>query len=81
MMGSCAYYLATIGFWSYTGFVACEVILLSTLLAVLLLLDALSSVKCKTIGKPKSNRASKVASGADYESDEDERPSRRAMKN
>jgi F0F1-type ATP synthase membrane subunit b/b' len=52
------------------------VILISTLLAVLLLLDALSSVKCKTIGKAKSNRSSKVASGADYESDEDERPRR-----
>jgi hypothetical protein len=45
-----------------------------------MLLDALSSVKCKTIGKAKSNRAAKVASGVDYESDEDERPSRRAMK-
>jgi hypothetical protein len=81
MMASCTYYLVTLGLWSYAGFVACEVILLSTMLAVLMLLDALSSVKCKTIGKPKSNRAARVASGADYESDEDERPSRRAMKN
>jgi hypothetical protein len=81
MIASCTYYLATLGLWSYAGFVACEVILLSTMLAVLMLLDALSSVKCKTIGKPKSNRAARVASGADYESDEDERPSRRAMKN
>ena len=80
MMASCCYFLASVGFWSYTGFVACEVILLSTVLAVLMLLDALSSVKCKTIGKAKSNRAAKVASGVDYESDEDERPSRRAMK-
>ena len=80
MMASCSYYLSTVGLWSYTGFAACEVILLSTILAVLMLLDALSSVKCKTIGKSKSNRSAKVATGADYESDEDQRPSRRAMK-
>jgi hypothetical protein len=71
MMASCSYYLATIGLWSYAGFAASEVILLSTILAVLMLLDALSSVKCKTIGKRKSNRSAKVATGADYESDED----------
>ena len=82
MMGSCAYYLVKVGFWSYAGFAACEVILLSTMLAVLMLLDALSSVKCRSIGKAKTtSRSVKVASGADYESDEDERPSKRAMKN
>jgi hypothetical protein len=80
MMASCCYFLVQDGFWSYAGFVACEVILISTVLAVLMLLDALSSIKCKTVGKKKSNRAVRVATGADYESDEDYRPSRRAMK-
>lgn len=81
MMASCAYYVAVIGPQSYAGYVACEVLIISTTLAVLMLLDALSSVKCKTIGKKKSNRAARVASGADYESDEDDRAGRRAMKN
>jgi hypothetical protein len=80
MMGSCAYYLSTIGFWTYAGFAAAEVVVISTILAVLMLLDALSSIRCRTIGAAPSNKA-KVASGAEYESDEDERPSKRAMKN
>lgn len=81
MMGSCAYYIAELGFWSYAGFAACEVVVISTILAVLMLLDALSSIRCRTIGKSNPNYAAKVASGAEYESDEDERPSKRAMKN
>ena len=48
---------------------------------ILLLLDALSSIKCKTVGKAKTNKAIKVATGADYESeDEDLRPSKRALR-
>ena len=74
MMGACIYFIMTDGFWSLTGFVAAEVICLSTLIAMLLLIDAISAIKCKTVGKRvKVNRETVVATGADYESDEDER--------
>ena len=81
MMIACAWFLMFDGFWSYPGFVALEVIVLSTILMVLLLLDALSSIKCKTVGKAKTNKAIKVATGADYESDEDDlKPTKRALR-
>ena len=51
MMISCLWFLLIDGFFSYPGFVAVEVIVLSTILMILLLLDALSSIKCKTVGK------------------------------
>ena len=72
MMASCVYFILTDGFWSYPGFVAAEVISLSSLMAMLLAMDAISAIKCKTVGKKKSNKAIRVATGADYESDEDE---------
>ena len=81
MMIACAWFLLFDGFFSYPGFVAVEVIALSTILMVLLLLDALSSIKCKTVGKAKTNKAIKVATGADYESSEDEmKPTKRALR-
>lgn len=80
MMGSTIYYLMTVGFWNYAGFAACEVIVLSTNMAVLMLLDALSSIKCRSLRKRAKLTRSRVASGADYESDEDERPSKRAQR-
>ena len=73
MMASCTLFIMTDGFWSYPGFVAGEVIVLSTFIAVLLAMDALSAIKCKTVGKSKTNKAvMKVTAGRDYESDEDE---------
>lgn len=72
MMTSCAYFVLSDGFFSYPGFVAVEVIFLSTIMTMLMLIDAISAVKCKTVGKSKTNKAVKVATGADYESDEDE---------
>ena len=82
MMCACFYFIMVDGFFSYPGFVALEVIVLSTILMVLLLLDALSSIKCKTVGKAKTNKAIKVATGADYESDDDdyEKPTKRALR-
>ena len=80
MMASCAIFIMTDGFWSYPGFVAAEVIVLSTFIAVLLGLDAISAIKCKTVGKAKTNKAIKVATGADYESDEDELNMRKRVK-
>ena len=74
MMAACGYFILTDGFWSYPGFVAGEVIVLSSLQAMLLAIDAISAIKCKTVGKSKSKKAKvvKVATGAEYESDEDE---------
>ena len=51
MMASCVIFIMTDGFWSYPGFVAAEVVLLSTFIAVLLAIDAISAIKCKTVGK------------------------------
>lgn len=72
MMASCVYFIMTDGFWSYPGFVAAEVVCLSSIVTMLLAIDAISAIKCKTVGKLKTNRAIRVATGADYESDEDE---------
>ena len=44
-----------------------------------MLLDALSSVKCRTVGKARSKQAIKVATGADYES-EDDMPEKKSIK-
>lgn len=71
MMAACAHFLVMHGFYSYPGFVAVEVCIISTTMAVMGMLDALSSIKCKTVGKAAQIRQVKVASGADYESDED----------
>ena len=72
MMAACSYFIATDGFWSYPGFVAAEVVVLSSIMTMLLAIDAISAIKCKTVGKSKTNKAIRVATGADYESDEDE---------
>ena len=39
---------------------------------MLLAIDAISAIKCKTVGKRKTIDKIKVATGADYESDDDE---------
>jgi hypothetical protein len=71
MMVTCCVFLYTDGFFSYPGFVALEVITLSSTLMMLMTLDALSAIKCKTVGKAKTQKVFKVATGADYESDDD----------
>lgn len=72
MMASCIYFIMTDGFWSYPGFVASEVVFLSSIIQMLLAVDAISAIKCKTVGKRKTIDKIKVATGADYESDDDE---------
>ena len=72
MMASCIYFIMTDGFWSYPGFVASEVVFLSSIIQMLLAVDAISAIKCKTVGKRKTIEKIKVATGADYESDDDE---------
>ena len=72
MMVACGWFIMEDGFWSYPGFVAAEVISLSSIITMLLAIDAISAIKCKTVGKAKTNKAIRVATGADYESDEDE---------
>jgi competence protein ComGC len=71
MMIACVYFLVTDGMFSYPGFVAIEVMVVSSVVTVLMLLDAVSILRCKVIGKAKTNNAIKVASGVDYESDDD----------
>jgi hypothetical protein len=51
MMAACALFLFENGFYSYPGFVSIEVCIISTFMAVIGILDALSSIKCKTVGK------------------------------
>lgn len=47
MMLAVIYYIITEGIFSYTGFVAIEVIAISTLMASLMLLDAVSVLRCR----------------------------------
>ena len=56
MMASCGYFIMTDGFWSYTGFVAAEVVCLSSIMTMLLAIDAISAIKCKTVGKRKVSK-------------------------
>ena len=80
MMASCIYFIATDGFWSYAGFVAAEVVCLSSIMTILLAIDAVSAIKCKTVGKRKVVKEVNVATAADYESDEDERNLKRQVR-
>lgn len=75
MMVSCAYFLYSDGIISYAGFAALECIAISTLATFLMLLDAVSALRCN---KPREKKqvqhgVARVAAGADYES-EDEKP-------
>jgi hypothetical protein len=71
MMITAVYFLMTDegGVFSYPGFVAIEVILVSSILAIMGLLDALSSIRCQTVGKQQTNKQINVAGS--YESDDD----------
>jgi len=80
MMASCIYFIATEGFWSYAGFVAAEVVCLSSIMTILLAIDAISAIKCKTVGKRKVVKEVTVATAADYESDEEERNLKRQVR-
>ena len=53
MMLSCFYFLLFDGLYSYPGYVALEIVFLSTIQMILLLLNTISSIECKTIGKVK----------------------------
>jgi hypothetical protein len=70
MMVACGYFIMTDGMFSYAGFVAVEVIALSSILAVLMMLDAVTVLKCRARSADK-NRNVKIATGVDYESDDD----------
>lgn len=56
MMLACGIFLVDDGMFSYAGFVAIEVIALSSILMVLMLLDAVSVLKCKVVGKEKTRQ-------------------------
>jgi len=75
MMASCVLFIVNDGFWSYPGFVAVEVIVLSSCVALLLIIDVISAIKCKTVGKKQTLKAIKVAASASVcqiPSDEDQ---------
>lgn len=82
MMFACGLHLYTDGLFSYAGFVSLEVLTISTIMSTLMLLDAISALKCT---KPREQKVvyaegvAKVAAGADYES-EDEKPQKRIIK-
>lgn len=69
MMFACSYYLYTEGLFSYASFVAIECIALSTLIASLMLLDAVSALKFSS--KNTASDKNKVMTGADYESEDE----------
>ena len=74
-MFACAYFLYSDTIFSYTGFIAVEVIFISTLGASLLLLDATTALRCKVKDKDLSSvvpaNAARLALGADYESEDE----------
>lgn len=73
MLFACSYFLYVEGLFSYASFVAIEVIVLSSLAAALMLLDAVSALKCKTASGSSSRQdGNKVITGADYESEDDD---------
>jgi len=76
MMFATGYFLYTDGIFSYAGFVAIEVIAISTLMACLMLLDAVSALKCRVNPKRSVEPAAQVATGADYESEDEKQGSR-----
>jgi len=71
MMFACGYFLYTEGLWSYASFAAIEVIIISSLAAALILLDAISAFRCKSPAGAKQD-GNKVITGADYESEDDD---------
>jgi hypothetical protein len=71
MLFACGYFLYTEGLWSYTSFAAIEVIIISSLAAALILLDAISAFRCKAPAGSKQD-GNKVVTGADYESEDDD---------
>lgn len=72
-MASPCYFLMEDGFWSYTGFVASEVIILTTMLTVILILDSVTSCRCcipvrKGIKEQANNKS--LATGIDMSDDD-----------
>lgn len=57
--------------FSYAGFVTIEVIVITTISSFLMLLDAISILKCKATGKDNQSKAIKLAIGNDYEEETD----------
>jgi hypothetical protein len=51
MLASCALFVYDDGFWSYAGFVAIELVIVSSAMVILALLDALGNCACKTAKK------------------------------
>ena len=83
MMLAACYYLITETLFSYTGYLAIEVILISTLGMGILLLDAISACKCRVLPNrqilPYRSANQDQAAAAIYES-EDESSSKRILK-
>jgi hypothetical protein len=51
MLASCALFVYEDGFYSYAGFVAIELVIVTTAMVVLSLLDALGNCRCKGTSK------------------------------
>lgn len=81
MMYACGYFLYSDGLFSYTSFVAIEVICISTVMAILMLIDAMQGLRCRSRKDTKllDSKIVKSNIGADYES-EDENQEKRIMK-
>jgi hypothetical protein len=80
MLFACGYFLYIEGLFSYASFVAIEVIVISSLAASLMLLDAISALKCKTSESKYKQDGNKVITGLDYESEDDNEGKRIARK-
>lgn len=70
MMAACGFFLVTDGVWSYAGFVAIEVMALSSILAILTMLDAFTVLRCR-VRNTLNARDKVILSHTDYEDDGD----------
>ena len=80
MVFSCAYFIYVDGVFSYAAFAAMEVAAITTLMTCILLLDAMSTCRCNCGNTKKAPYLPhKVATGAEYESEDDD-PGKKLMK-
>jgi hypothetical protein len=80
MLFTCGFFVWENKIFSYTGFSAIETIVVSTVSAFCMFIDAISALKCRVKDKMTAvEPAARVAAGADYES-EDEQDRKKIMK-
>ena len=71
MMFACGYFLYYDGLFSYCGFASLEVIVISSLMNMIMLLDSLSACRCRVKPNKKQIEPGNQQVNAEYESEDD----------